>query len=289
MLRQWLLFLMLFLAPLPMVYADQQLQAVFTQHAPIIDGSALDPSWQHAPMVTTQDAVAHIPLQLKALYNKDRVFFLVRFPDATENRLHKNLIWNAKEKRYKSGPKREDTFVFKWSMDALPKPLSLSKGIHHKADIWYWKADRTDHAGRADDKQHFYSVEPLPRAQIIMDEKGQTRYLRRRGDKGEAAYQIVTVPAYQGDEIRGIIHKIPLGSRADVIAKGQWKDGFWTVEFARQLQTGHSDDLNFSTDLYYHFGVSRYEIAGRARNVQLEIPDYGSGDVGEVLTLRFLH
>ena len=79
----------------------------------------------------------------------------------------------------------------------------------------------------------------------------------------------------------------PSGSRADVRAKGQWQDGRWTIEFARPLQTGHSDDIAFRMDRRYRFGVSRFEIAGRKRNPALEQPDFGRGDVGELLYLVF--
>lgn len=38
----------------------------------------------------------------------------------------------------------------------------------------------------------------------------------------------------------------PLGSAADVGAKGKWADGWWTLEFARRLDTGEADDTTFS-------------------------------------------
>jgi hypothetical protein len=33
------------------------------------------------------------------------------------------------------------------------------------------------------------------------------------------------------------------GSIADVSARGVWRDGYWTLELSRVLDTGHPDDV----------------------------------------------
>lgn len=268
--------------------AAQELIAIQVNSAPSVDGKIDDPEWAQAPEIVTHDPVADIEIRLKAVYTTDRVFFLVRFPDSTENRVHKNLLWDSIAKQYQAGPKREDTFVFKWSMEVFPVDMALNAGNSHKADVWYWKSARTDHAGRADDKQHIYTDQSLPKTQLIITDSGHSYYLRRRGDSGNAAYRVDPPKGYEGNEIASIFQQTPIGSRADVRARGHWENGIWTLEFARQLDTEHSDDVVFNILRRYRFGVSRYEIAGRPRNPEIEIPDYGSGDVGEALTLRFL-
>ena len=45
--------------------------------------------------------------------------------------------------------------------------------------------------------------------------------------------------------------------------------------------------MQFNTELSYQFGVSRYEIAGRRAEKGIEEPLFGSGEVGERLTLTF--
>jgi len=267
--------------------ADQAITAIPADQAPLVDGKSDESIWAKTPEITTRDAVADIDIRLKAVYTKEKIFFLVSFPDATENRQHKMLLWDKKRKQYRAGPKREDSFVFKWSMEPLPVSLALTSGNPHKADVWYWKAYRTDHAGRADDKLQIMSDLFLPSSQTIIADDGRTYYLRRHGDKGKGAYKQTTPGSYQGDEIVGLKPRTPEGSRADVEAKGVWADGRWTIEFARRLDTGNEDDLALKPGNSYNFGVSRYEIAGRLRNPDIEIPDYGSGDVGEMLTLKF--
>jgi hypothetical protein len=77
------------------------------------------------------------------------------------------------------------------------------------------------------------------------------------------------------------------GSRADVRAKGVWRDGIWTVEFSRKLATNNLDDIQFNVGQVYQLGVSRYEIAGRKRNPSLDQPWYGAGEVTAPLILQF--
>lgn len=52
-------------------------------------------------------------------------------------------------------------------------------------------------------------------------------------------------------------------SRADILQSGGWKDGVWTVESVRLLDTGNDDDVQFD-DLSgtYDFGVSVMDNAG---------------------------
>ncbi len=92
---------------------------------------------------------------------------------------------------------------------------------------------------------------------------------------------------YEGDIVGRFINRIPSGSRADIKAKGVWKDGEWTIEFGRALNTGNDDDIQFNIEKSYQFGISRHEIAGRKPNPNLSQALYGSGDISEMLILDF--
>ena len=187
--------------------------------------------------------------------------------------------------RYVQGPDREDTFVVKWSMEPLPVDLSMDADEPYRADIWFWKAHRTDHAGYADDKMHIYSRTEVPGAYVLISRQGQRFYVSRDGDAGDAAYANRVYGVYEGERRPPYRYQTPTGSRADVRAKGQWREGLWTVEFSRKRVTDHADDLQFRWPGRYLFGVSRFEIAGRPPNPQLEEPYYGAGDVSEQLEL----
>jgi len=269
--------------------AGQVLTAARVETPPVVDGNAADPAWEQAQAVTVHDVVADIDITLKAVFSGETLYLLGEYPDATESRLHRQLVWNPRLQGYEDGPAREDCLVLKWSMVPHETTLSLKENRPYRADIWFWKANRTDHAGYADDKMQIYSTTRDKKAKLIISENGNVFYLVRLTDEGQPAYQPVLQAGYTQDRVDKYEYRIPTGSRADVRAKGHWKDGKWTVEFSRRLNTSHDDDVKFSLNGVYPFGVSRYEIAGRDPEPESDTPLYGCGDVGEILTLKFQH
>ena len=267
--------------------ADQTVFAVKVAQAPIVDGSHNDPAWRGVPAVVTRDGVENTKISIKSVYTDEEIFFLVEFSDATENRAHKTLLWNKDLEVYRSGPAREDSFVFKWSMEPQPVDLTISADVAYRADIWYWKAGRTDHAGYADDKMHVYSDQRLEDAKKLYSKQGRIFYLERPSDEGKSSYKTIVYDDFLGDEVPRYRPRTPQGSRADVRAKGVWHDGAWRIEFRRRLTTQNADDVPFETALSYRFGVSLREIAGSEPNPRLEQPNYESGEIGEHLTLVF--
>lgn len=267
--------------------AEQELRAARVETLPTVDGKADDDAWTKATGISTRDPIADIDISLKAVHDGERIALLVRYPDASEDREHKTMIWDSEREIYVTGPKREDIVVFKWSMEPIPVDLTLSSETPYKADIWYWKAHRTDHAGYADDKHQLYINDPLPTARRMLSKTGNLFYLTRSGDEGQAAYKAMVHPHHIGAEAPRFELQTPGGSRADVEAKGQWENGLWTIELSRRLDTGHSDDVTFHPTRGYWFGVSRFEMAGRRIDPRLEQPAFGCGEMGEQIELRF--
>jgi hypothetical protein len=109
--------------------------------------------------------------------------------------------------------------------------LSLSSDDPYKADIWYWKAFRTDSQGYADDKHQIYSYEPMARSKKMISSSGRRFYLSRRGDSGESAYRSMSYASKSSNEVVGYAMRQPTGSRADIVAKGLWDSGTWNDEF----------------------------------------------------------
>jgi len=272
----------------PLCSADPVLQSHRVVDGPVVDGKATDTVWQDKQALMTVDPIAGIKIEITSVYTNDNVYMLVKFPDATQNKQQKMLHWDETKNRYVTGPEREDTFVFKWNMIPVAMDLSLTSDIPYKADIWYWKSSRTNSTGFADDKIQFYQSNYSKKSARLISKTGEYYYLVRQGDKGKAAYKakiyldknLSVVPKYK--------FSIPEGSRADIKAKGFWHDGTWTIEFQRALNTGHRDDLQFKTTKNYFFGVSRYEIAGRNVNKNIEEPKFGAGDINELIKLIFL-
>ncbi|MBF0158279.1 MAG: hypothetical protein HQL58_02030 [Magnetococcales bacterium] len=285
--KKWLVGLVVCLMGISPVWADQTLSAKKVDQLPVLDGKAADAAWSVAPAIKTKDLMTGEEVTLKAVYNQDSLAILVQFADKVENRAHKLQFWDETTKQYLTGPQREDSFVLKWSMEGDPVDLSLSSDTPCKADVWFWKAHRTDHAGYADDKMDIYSVSSLPQSKKRLSKKGNLFYLVRLGDVGEPAYEGAVFDEFVKPEMPGFIFRQPSGSRADIRAKGVWQQGMWTIELGRKLQTGHMDDVQFTTQRRYQFGLSINEIAGREPDPTAENPLFGTGEVGENLTLVF--
>lgn len=268
-------------------HGSQIIIAARVDQPPAIDGDSTEAAWARARSITLQDKVTKIGITLKAIHTQKAIFFLVRYADATEEREHKTLIWDEELEFYKTGPTREDSFVFKWNMEPDPVDLTLSANRPYQADIWYWKAARTDHAGYADDKMQLYTAHNQKKSKKMLSKDGRLFYLRRSGDNGNAAYKAKAQQGFTRKTQPQFEFVKPTGSRADVHAKGIWKNGAWTIEFARQLQTGHADDIAFDLKGRYQFGISVYEIAGRRQNRKIDKPLFGSGEIGETVTLVF--
>ncbi len=284
----WGLFIAIFSINICPLYSDQTIIVQMATHPPVIDGKGTDAVWAETQEIVTKDKIADIDITLKALYTKEEIFFLVSFPDPEESRNHKSWVWDEKIGIYKVGGDIEDVFVFKWSMESEAVDLTLKSDRGHKADIWFWKACRTDPTGYADDKLHILSSVKADRSTELQSNSGKPIYLTRKGDNGKSAYKTDIVTDYKGDKIAKYKNRKPAGSRADVRAKGLWENGVWTIEFARALITGNDDDVPFDTSMTYRFGVSKNEIAGRDINPKLDQPLYGSGDLSEILTMEFV-
>jgi Ethylbenzene dehydrogenase len=282
-------FLSIALLGSSVAFALQPLVAVKTSTAPKIDGLANEAFWQQARTVTVRDIVANIDIKLKAAHDGEHVYLLAEYLDADESRLHRALVWKPELNTYQNGPTREDSLVFKWSMSGPKVDLTLKADRPYRADIWFWKAHRTDHAGYADDKVQNYTTTRDKKSLLLLSKNGKVFYLQRNGDVGGPAYQ----PKLQAERTEDLLPKydllVPSGSRADVRAKGHWQDGRWVIEFARKLQTEQFDDLQMDLNGSYSFGVSRYEIAGRQPEpvTESDVPLFGSGEVGGLLQLSF--
>jgi hypothetical protein len=269
------------------VYGAQEIVATKATEAPTLNGSGDDAVWGKAQAYTIRDERMKADITLKALYTNDMVFFLVQYPDQTEDRLHKPWVWNKDLEIYKPGNQREDTFIFKWNMEKQEVDLSNFADNDYTADLWYWKAHRTNPAGFSDDKSQVFASETGKKATVITSRTGKKRYLMRLGDAGTSAQKKQVLTDYKGDVQPQYISRPPSGSRADVKAKGKWKSGIWTIELSRKLVTGNNDDVQFSNlRKKYLFGVSIKSLYGE--QFDNSVPNfYGQGRISEKLYLVF--
>lgn len=265
-----------------------KLTSIFVKNAPAIDGLSDDTVWQTAPSVTVLDYASQRPITVKSVHTNDEIFLLVQYPDAAPSETHKSLGWDYGDEIYKQLNDREDLCVIKWSMVGNKVNLSLQRAEPHTADVWFWKAKRTNPIGYADDKYDLLTKTQSKQSNPISSQNNEILYLQRIPDEGEAPFKEQLVFEYQGDVISQYVYQTPTGSHADVKAKGLWDNGFWMIEFARKLNTGYQDDIAFIPGQTYLFGIGLYEITGAGIYPELSQPLYKAGDIYDhvLLTIK---
>jgi len=281
-----LVLLLLSMSISNIAFAEQSIISTKVDAPPVIDGDINEQVWENVKPVPIKDQASGTMILLRSVYSGDKVYFSVLFNDSVENPLHKPWLWVKDKESYETGAHREDTFVFKWNMMDKKVDLSNFSDDSYMADVWYWKANRTNPAGYADDKNQKLSDSQAEKSTEIESLTGKKRFLSRHSDKGKPAYTEFKPTTYTEALVDRYPKSMPEGSRADVIAKGQWKNGNWTIEFERKLDTGHSDDVQFDLSKEYLFGVSIFSLYGKPHDPNS--PNlYGRGRISDPLMLSF--
>lgn len=133
-----------------------------------------------------------------------------------------------------------------------------------RADIWHWKATRTEPSGFADDK-HIGDPDPLTRDGRRSD-AGTSAYsnndlgsfnptfmhITGLGYLGDILFDLESMPysgtPQPGHEMPRYVSRAPAGFRADVQTAASFDPatGMWTLEVRRALDTGDVDDHIFT-------------------------------------------
>lgn len=181
---------------------------------PLVDGSGLDDAWRAGEGVNLAgpDAADGARVTVKACSDGLRLYLLVSFPAKKERRRHRPWHWDPTAQHYRSGEEQEQTLTI------------IFQGAGGMADLWLWRADRTDAAGHADDGW-------------FMPGNGF------RADAGSPCWESRYVADFAGVQLPRFYPREPSGSLADVRARGVWERERWTVELSRPLDSEHADDL----------------------------------------------
>ncbi|MCU7918606.1 MAG: hypothetical protein KZQ95_09640 [Candidatus Thiodiazotropha sp. (ex Epidulcina cf. delphinae)] len=189
-------------------------------------------------------------LRLKAVYDGERIFFLAHWKDDSKDDQHKPWKWEGDQAsgEYLSGKEREDRLSLMFPISGAFDPNKLS-GNEMVADVWQWKAARTNSVGLIHDKSHVISkAKPTGKSAAHYTSAGEIIYVARPGD-GPSPYKSNKIDpfTYQGDLLPKYIPTRPDDNDAtDVSAKGVWADNGWTLEIGRNLDTGHkASDTRF--------------------------------------------
>jgi hypothetical protein len=227
-------------------------EALLWQSTPItqllaIDGE-MEALWQtaHPLVIAVREAMGGdrpIPVELRALHTHDTLYVLARWPDTTPSRQRDPYAWNPRTQEYVKETRADDQFALEFPLDGDFAISMLTANREYSADVWHWQAGRGNLAGWAEDKRHIISQEPVQNAKRYSLYSGRSVYVARLADSGRSSYRLRPAPLQrQDDRVDSLLPQEPSGSRADVRAKGQHRDGVWTLELRRRFDTGYDDD-----------------------------------------------
>jgi len=226
--------------------AAQSINAPVAANAFTLDGKTDDWKGIKGTTVALKGDGGVSSVMIKFAVHGDMIYVLAEWADSTQDVLHKPYKWDAGSQSYKKTKDMEDRFAITLKMSGN---FSASKidGSVFTADVWHWKASRSNPMGLAHDKHWIVSDKPVKKAKKFTTPDGKTVYVRRKSDKGSRLYKPTRYDVKQKDVMpRYKLNMSPTGSIADVKAKGVWRDGRWYLEMARKLNTGNADDAVIS-------------------------------------------
>ncbi len=207
-------------------------------------------------------------VKLKALYTDDMIYFRAKWADSSQDDQHKPFKWEGSKEdgEYLAGKEREDRLAMQFPISGDFNSNMLAE-LNSVVDMWQWKAARTNAAGVIHDKHHVRSNAPLTgKFSTHYSADGKEVYVARKSDGGKSPYKSNKIDPfeYQGDTVVQYTPYVPdVADAADVKAKGAWKDGFWTVEIARKLDTGnHESDTVFDPAKKTQTAIAVFDSAG---------------------------
>jgi hypothetical protein len=268
------------LAASPAFSAPQTLTAHAIDHPISLDGQIDDWQGVAGTVVSLSGAGGADRVELRAAIRGDRIYLVAIWDDPSESDLHKPYRWDEASHTYKKGDDMEDRFALSMRMSGDFTANKLD-GSEFTADVWHWKAHRSNPAGLAHDKWWRVSRTPFDKSRAFETPGGETVHLARPSDAGDQLYKVVryhvrqreTMPLYE-------INRGARGSIADVNAAGVWRDGRWYLELSRRLDTGHDDDAVIPANGTMPFAIALFD------GVSNNLVDGGMHSVSELLVLE---
>lgn len=219
--------------------------------APVLDGNGAD--WSAVPGTVValhkskpDGTAATESILIKGGVHGEHVCFYLEWQDTSPDLLHKPWQWDSAQQKYVAGPQREDRLALQFATGGDYSTDWLS-GNAFTADMWHWKASRSNPLGLAHDKSTTISAQKLLRAYTGTSRDGGALYIARPSDSGDKLYSRKRYRKFVADLMpKYVLSEAPNGSVADIEARGVWADGKWRLELRRKLNTGNPDDVVFT-------------------------------------------
>ena len=223
---------------------------------------------------------APLSVDVRAFYTDSDLYLRFSWLDPTRDEAIRQ--WQFDGKEWLASPALEDGLGILWDTENRFRQFTCSYACHIDGfgvsganfhannrmklprdeglalDLWNWKAGRTARFGFADDRTlAFKGMEGDTPGEIFLENSRA----RSEGKGDIAIFGVGDVPIYDqdnrsiGKEFRpggsvapGYISERPVGSRADVAAVTDYRDGRWIVILHRSLQTADRRDVVFTPD-----------------------------------------
>ncbi len=228
---------------------------------PDVDGKLDDKAWKGiVPLkVGLKGDKGKSTVEVRAVHDGKNVYLAFSWPDETKSDRHKPWVWSKAMNEYESSPMLEDGLAFQFGGKGLAK--CMTSGSEAEADLWYWKAARTDPGGHAEDNWLVVSRNKLPQANSYQSAAGGNIWIKVYRDKGQLPYKSQILVSRTEDEVPRYLPRDPTGSMADVQTGSVWGKKRWTVEMSRKLETGNDDDLPLKAGGKYLCAVAVFDAS----------------------------
>lgn len=156
---------------------------------------------------------------VKAFHNKEDIYFYLRWPDDTEDRVHE-------ESRF------SDACAVMFPLDAKAQPHTIMMGFLGRVNIWQWKGNQDREYWRNESEQTKAYVDfyyPFEDTELFPVSK----HITKSPVNDLVAIRVGTITPKDNQEVMG---------------RGVWENGMWAIVFKRPLKTEETDNsLSFSS------------------------------------------
>ena len=187
-----------------------------------------------------------------------------------------------------------------WDKVKSPAELEALRKAGKFLDLWQWRAARSNPLGHAGD-DYVLDYRWFDKGKNTFTSPGEPKWMYDRAKIGFSAIPEAELPKMlgkfpliigrnavplgaaapfkEGDILPHPVLQEPTESIADVLARGVWQDGRWTVEMRRKLDTGQPDDKALVPGRVYDIGFSVFEdrVSNRRHLVTLPPVTLGLG------------
>lgn len=257
-------------------------ESTYTTTPPTMDGS-VDSVWTTSKALTVpiREAIggrSSGDVILRALHTSDSLYVLAQWADLTRSDMRDPYIWNSQNAEYERPTTPDDQFALEFPLAGDFQVTMLPAQGSYIADVWHWKAGRSNLGGWVDDKRHIISHEPIEDALVYSLGGHNTVYMVRPMDEGRPAYAVIPKPtSFEGEVIPSYEPQEPNGSVGDIAGKGVHDGRGWTLEMTKKFNTGNEDDMVLDPTMLISCAIAR-----------LDDELYFNHSVSQEISLRFL-